>query len=438
MPTAKYLSNVMKRIDIGRWIILGLIIGLAISCDTEKNIKPRDESHFLKVYGGEGDQQGVDMVLLDSGNFILFGTTRLPGKTSQLYLVKADPKGNVIWERTYGGSQDEEARDIELTRNSNIVIVGNTKTVDGDRDIMIMTVSQDGLKIDSTGYSLNSATVKLDEVANSVTETSDGFIVAGYTNNVKPKPEPPGGSGVPDLKDALYVRFLNNPLRVYPDTWASVGGAKSSDETTKIVEVGSNFYMFGFTNNTVSRDYNYWYFGIGTGGVSVGDVKIPYLGNEICTKAILNPPDIGGGVMIGSSINASGDSSIYMVKLRSPLTFTSLGGDIESIQVISSTLNLAGASICYSKFSGGYFILSDQRSGGGNSDIALTRVGNGLLPEWTQPTSLIFGGACEDTAGAVAELPDGHVMIIGTIRTGDECESKMALIKVNKDGKFEE
>ena len=419
-----------------RLIFFGFIISLAFSCDTEKNIEPREDSYFLKYYGGEGDQEGVDMVVNSDSTFLLFGTTRLPAQTTQLYLVKADARGKVIWEKTYGGPYDEEARDIELTSSGDYVIVANTKTSNGDKDIMIMTISRDGVKLDSSGYSLNSSTVKLDEVANSVTETNDGFIVAGYTNNVNPKPNPVPGA--PDLKDALSVRFLNNPLQVYPNKWVFVSGAQSSDETTKIFEVSPNvFYMFGFTNNTTSLAYDYWYYGIGGGGISVGDIKIPYLGNEIATKAILNPATIGGGVIMGSSINSNGDSSIYMVKLRSPLKFTlQSGGDIESIQVISSTLSLAGASICSSQ-SSGYFILSDQRSKGGNSDIALTRVGNNLIQEWTQPTSLVFGGICEDKAGAVAELGDGHIMIIGTIRTGDECESKMALIKVNKDGKFE-
>ena len=431
----------MKRIELKRLIFFGFIISLAISCDTERNIAPPEDSYFKKYYGGEGDQEGVDMIVDPSdGTFLLFGTTRLPGKTSQLYLVRADARGKVVWEKTYGGPYDEEARDIELTRTGNIVIVGNTRTAEGDRDIMIMTLSPDGSKVDSSGYSLNTATVKLDEVANSVTETNDGFIVAGYTNNVKPKPNPVNGA--PDLKDALYVRFLNNPLQVYPNTWVSVSGAQSSDETIKIVEVSTNvFYMFGYTNNTTGAvgAYDFWYFGIGNSGISLGDIKIPYLGNEIGSKAIQNG---GGFAMIGSSINANGDSSIYMIKLRSPLTFTaSSGGDVESIQVISSVSSLAGVSIYPSNYPSqysGYLVLSDQRANGGKSDISLSRVGNNLIQEWIQPTSFAFGGACEDTAGAVTELPNGRILIIGTIRTGDECESKMALIKVSKDGKFEE
>src|SRR5437868_3213243 len=112
-----------------RLFLIGLIVNVIVAaCDTSSNLDDPNNSYFIKFYGGDGDQTGDDFVALSDGTFILFGTTRSSGpeKTSQWYLTKADAKGNVIWEKKYGGLNNEEARDIELTSGNLLVAVGNT------------------------------------------------------------------------------------------------------------------------------------------------------------------------------------------------------------------------------------------------------------------------------------------------------------------------
>ena len=54
---------------------------------------------------------------------------------------------------------------------------------------------------------------------------------------------------------------------------------------------------------------------------------------------------------------------------------------------------------------------------------------------WASP--VIFGGQGDDFAGAVRELPDGKIVVFGTMSIGQpNGEDKMVLIKVNKDGQF--
>src|SRR5258708_30121673 len=94
---------------------------ILIGCDTASTIDDPNRSYFVKFYGGDGDQTGDDLVVLPDGSFILFGTTTPTGKTSKWYLVKADVKGNIIWEKTFGGPNNSEARGIELTSNNTLV-----------------------------------------------------------------------------------------------------------------------------------------------------------------------------------------------------------------------------------------------------------------------------------------------------------------------------
>ena len=54
-----------------------------------------------------------------------------------------------------------------------------------------------------------------------------------------------------------------------------------------------------------------------------------------------------------------------------------------------------------------------------------------------EPNFVSFGGDGDDTAAAVAELPDGHIMVLGTMQLGNPpAQFKITLIKLNSNGKF--
>src|SRR6267378_3277123 len=109
----------------------------------------------MKYIGNEGNQTGVNFEVNPDGTFILLGTIRKKATgDTQLYVVKADAKGDTLWTRTFGGPLDEEARDIELASDGRIVILGNSYVSGsiasgGSRDILLMTLTPDGAKINS-------------------------------------------------------------------------------------------------------------------------------------------------------------------------------------------------------------------------------------------------------------------------------------------------
>ena len=161
-------------------LFVSLLLYSLMGCDSASSIEDPNKSYFLKYFGGDGDQTGDDLLVLPDGTFILFGTTRSSGtdSTSQWYLVKADAKGNLIWEKKFGGSSDDEARDIELTSDGRLVAVGNTYRSPTNRDVRIMTFTLEGDSINSAVIPiLDNAGVKTngDEDAASITETSDGL-----------------------------------------------------------------------------------------------------------------------------------------------------------------------------------------------------------------------------------------------------------------------
>ncbi|MEJ0057460.1 MAG: hypothetical protein WDN75_18495 [Bacteroidota bacterium] len=291
------------------FILLSVVMGVITSgCDSKSNIEDPNLSHFVKFYGEDGDQTGVDLVLLSDGTYILFGTSGAtsPDSTTQWYLVKADARGMVMWEKRFGSqTQNETASDIELTADNRLVAVGNTFKGPNDRDVLIMTFTLDGVPINKTTVALkNLSGADTDEDAVSVSLTNDGFVVAGSTSNTDIKPNAVAN----DQRDAMHLRFFNN-LMQYPNTWGITTGPGTYDAAVKVIQASpTQFYLFGYSNTVVNghpkTDLNYWNFGLGPNAVpNTADHFIGSLtDDERLSSVALSPVQSGEGYFLGGSL----------------------------------------------------------------------------------------------------------------------------------------
>ncbi|MBX7206264.1 MAG: T9SS type A sorting domain-containing protein [Bacteroidia bacterium] len=82
------------------------------------------------------------------------------------------------FEQGYGGSKDEEAMDLHVANNFNVLLAGWVATDLGDKDIQLIYTDSmgDTLWTQQVGGSGN-------DVATSVTKTENEFLVAGFTNS---------------------------------------------------------------------------------------------------------------------------------------------------------------------------------------------------------------------------------------------------------------
>jgi hypothetical protein len=84
------------------------------------------------------------------------------------------------------------------------------------------------------------------------------------------------------------------------------------------------------------------------------------------------------------------------------------------------------------------FLLTATNYQTDNPDIMLVKLNSNMEVEWGP---LIFGGEGDDFAGSVSELPDGKILLMGTMTLGGnnvEGQKKMVLIKLNPEGKLTE
>ncbi len=90
-------------------------------------------------FGGTGIDKSYDIVKTNDNAYVIIGNTfstdtdisRNNGE-SDVWLIKIDDNGNLVWEKTFGGTAFDAARGLSTTADGGFVIAGNSKSVDGD------------------------------------------------------------------------------------------------------------------------------------------------------------------------------------------------------------------------------------------------------------------------------------------------------------------
>lgn len=79
---------------------------------------------WTRTYGGLGDDEGQVVRQTNDGGYIIGATTNsfVPGNQLDLYLIKTDSVGNLIWSKTYGNFYLEIPTVIEITADGGYVI----------------------------------------------------------------------------------------------------------------------------------------------------------------------------------------------------------------------------------------------------------------------------------------------------------------------------
>lgn len=130
----------------------------------------RDAVDWRKTYGGPQDDGIKSMIHASDGSYLLAGYTNSYGKGgSDMYLIKVDSNGDLQYNWTYGGSQNDGANCIVQANDGGYVLAGYTNS-------NVQTQSAWLVKIAWSGQMQWEQIVPGFEV-NSIRSTSDGGYV---------------------------------------------------------------------------------------------------------------------------------------------------------------------------------------------------------------------------------------------------------------------
>ncbi len=198
------------------------------------------QKEWDRTYGGLGKDLGFFVQQTKDEGYIIVG-----GKKSfwiigsyDLWIIKTDAKGNVLWDRTFGGSGEDLGFSVQQTNDDGYIIAGYTSFTNGKKAWII--------KIDSQGNKqLDMATGRADSEAASIGLTKDGgYIITGYT--------PSSGSG----KEDVWLIKTNSKLHW---DWLKTFGGPNRDLGLSVQETEDGGYIIaGLTESFGAGKGDVW------------------------------------------------------------------------------------------------------------------------------------------------------------------------------------
>jgi N-acetylneuraminic acid mutarotase len=319
---------------------------------------------WSKTYGG----LGIDLGRAEAGNYldnypsypisIVVGYTR-PGAYNNVYMIKTDSLGDTLWTKTYGIAGSHCYGYSVLTYGDlmfppqRYLITGATQLLVFYDIYLIQTNSSgDTLWTKTYGGSANEeaySTIMIEELE--ATQWHKRYLITGYTNSF--------GAGANDV-------YLIKTDSIGDTLWTKTYGGTGNDEGRSIIKTSNGFLIAGYTNS------------FGAGGYDVYLVATNFSGDTLWTKTYGGIGDdksycvkkaLGGGYIIIGSTTSFGVAAndVYIVRINA-------AGDTLWTRTVGGTGNDYGYSIdVIPNF--GYIIVGSTTSfGAGTDDIYLIKI----------------------------------------------------------------
>jgi hypothetical protein len=141
--TAEIGSDLI-RTDNGTFLIAGTMLYNDGTSDMRLlRISGNGQLLWATYFGGKGNETGASICEAPDKGFLILGTTDSYGNGgSDIYLVKTDNAGDMLWEKTYGGPENDIASKI-ISVDGGYAIIG-TASVAGTRLITIIKTDLEG------------------------------------------------------------------------------------------------------------------------------------------------------------------------------------------------------------------------------------------------------------------------------------------------------
>jgi hypothetical protein len=376
-------GNYVKQTNEGGYIIAAGTSSYSIGYSDIYLIKSDSVGNILwkKTYGATGPDGVGALALTSDGGYLLAGSTSSFGAGgNDVLLLKTDGNGDTLWAKTYGDTANESFLSIDMTSDGGYILVGSTNSSGaGNNDVYL-------LKTDSVGNLMWARTYggPLNDNGVTVLQTSNGYIISGSSED------------------------STGQYRVYLIKTNSNGSVTWSE----ILAVGLNCYGGSVL---LASDGGYFIFVSFIDHIEI--LKINSVGNFIWGKHLysnapvigrsMQPTSDGGFIITGQTECPYSNQNIYLTKTDS------LVHVLWSKSIGDSLLNDAAAYVEQTSDRG--YILAGYTSsfGAGNRDLYLIKTdsaGNSGCYE-----NDCFTGV--SSAGATVQFPNISIAVPSVIVT---------------------
>jgi hypothetical protein len=257
--TQDFLSQVTTTID-GQYLITGSSIEagsqkLGAGSNAKQNngydfhlvkLNQQGEEVWEKYFSGQSHDFLSATVATQEGGFLLSGTS-FSGKSldkkedskggSDIWLIRINEFGDEMWQKTIGGTSDEEARSVIQTTDLGFFVAGNVQNSAkgyGSKDVLIV-------KLDKNGKELSQLILGgkgLDEVEKMIPTKDGGALLGVYSRSSANGSKKTENFGEGDY----WIIKLNKDGKV---EWEKSFGGKGDDHLRTLALTSTGFLIGG-------------------------------------------------------------------------------------------------------------------------------------------------------------------------------------------------
>ncbi len=270
---------------------------------------------WQKSLGGSESDIGYAVQQTDDGGYILAGSsTSNDGDVSgnhgnyDFWVVKLNAQGSIQWQKSLGGSDSENARDIKQTQDGGYLVFGSSSSSDGDITINYGSSDYWVVKLDATGniemqITFGSPSFELGIAAELTND--GGFILSGHKQN------------------NFWIVKVSQTGNII---WEKTMGGSANDFVSNIKQTADGGYIIAGSSDSVDGDvggnhgdFDYWVVKLDSNGIlewqksyggsgydSAQDIQIASGGYIISGVSESNDGDVSG---------QQGDGDFWVVKI---------------------------------------------------------------------------------------------------------------------------
>ncbi len=225
---------------------------LMLKTDVNGNIQ------WSKTYGGTSNDMATDVKETPDGGFIVAGWTQSFGAAGyDFWVLKTDSNGNVIWEKRFGGNGDDQAWSVSVDSDAYFIVGGTNSFGAGLTDLWAIKLDLNGNIIwqktyGSLGHDAPPGLYS-EYVAKGLIDQNGNYLISGNSDGV--------GHGASDI----YLAKLN-PLNGNI-IWQYAYGDTDEESSWSFVESPTGgYYLQGNTVDPNTYEGDLWVVFVDTSG----------------------------------------------------------------------------------------------------------------------------------------------------------------------------
>ncbi|MDD5528697.1 MAG: T9SS type A sorting domain-containing protein [bacterium] len=313
------------------------------------------DTTWTRTFGGADWDYGLSVQQTRDSGFVIAGITSSSNiGGSNIYLIRTNSSGNILWTKSFGKILEENGYSVQQTSDSGFIILGSTNSFGaGGFDVYLIRTNSSG----DTLWTRTYGGTKNDE-GYSVQQTSDGgFIILGYTNSF--------GTGTPDSSNVYLIKTDSLGKKL----WATTYGGTANEKGYSVQQTEDDGFVIAG-----------WTYSFGAGAPDYSNVyliKTNSSGDTLWTRTFGGANDdygysvksvSGGFIIVGTTLSFWANEEVYFIRTNS-------SGDTLWTKTFGGTGNDYGYSGQQTS-DGGFIIAGSTNSfGAGNNDVYLIKLG---------------------------------------------------------------